>query len=154
MAAVLQHTLHAEPAAASVMRQHVRRWLAELAWPQDEADNVVLAVSEAVCNSAEHAYPDGGPGGLIRVSGESVSLRGGDRQLLITVCDRGRWRPIPEDDEGRRRGIPLMRALTQSLRVVGTPAGTRVTLTSRPVATPRRSVRADAPPWSRVRLTG
>jgi len=150
MAAVLRHTVPAHPAAASVVRQHVRHWLTELAWPEDEADNVVLAVSEAVCNSIEHAYPDGDPDGLVRVSGESVPLGGGGRQLLITVCDHGRWRPVPENDEGRRRGIPLMRALTESLDVIGTAAGTRVTLTTRPVAAPRRLPWVDAD-QSRVR---
>lgn len=39
-----------------VVRASVRRWLAGLAWPEDPAEDIVLAVHEAVSNVIEHAY--------------------------------------------------------------------------------------------------
>jgi len=51
----------------------------------------------------------------------------------LTVQDHGRWRPIPEQSENRRRGIRLMKAAVGELVIDGTEHGTRVQMRGRPV---------------------
>ena len=65
---LLRLLLAADPVAPSVARQQVRRWLAALAWPTDQLQDIVLALSEAVTNAAEHAYRDR-PLGMIELRG-------------------------------------------------------------------------------------
>jgi anti-sigma regulatory factor (Ser/Thr protein kinase) len=122
--------LVAQPAALSVIRDRLRRWLSTHRWPDDELDDLVLAVSEAAANVVEHAYLPGAVGD-IEIDGRVSSLPGGAREVAFTVRDRGRWRPIPEEPENRRRGIPLMRAAVAELVIHGTDQGTSVMMRSR-----------------------
>jgi serine/threonine-protein kinase RsbW len=122
--------LVAQPAALSVIRDRLRRWFSTHHWPDDEVNDLVLAVSEAAANALEHAYPPGAPGD-IEIDGRINDLPGGSRQVGLTVVDHGRWRPIPEEPENRRRGIPLMRAVVAELVIHGTDQGTTVMMRSR-----------------------
>jgi anti-sigma regulatory factor (Ser/Thr protein kinase) len=134
----LQVQLPADPVAPSVARDQLRRWLAELSWPPGQTQDIVLAVSEAVSNAAEHAYL-GQPPGLVEVHGEVEPVAGGQRRVTIRVRDHGRWRPVPKDSENRRRGIPLMRACVDTVVIDqphGEDGGTRVILRSRAVPPP------------------
>lgn len=133
LSVAFQLVLVAEPAALSVIRDRLRQWLSAHCWPDDELDDLVLAVSEAAANAVEHAYPPGTPGN-IEIDGRVSGLPGGARDVEFTVRDRGRWRPIPEEPENRRRGIPLMRAVVAELNIHGTDQGTRVTMRSRRVS--------------------
>jgi anti-sigma regulatory factor (Ser/Thr protein kinase) len=54
--------LAADPTSASIVRDQLRKWLGILHWPADAADDVVMAISEAVSNSVDHTYPDGHSG--------------------------------------------------------------------------------------------
>jgi hypothetical protein len=45
-------------------RVAIAEWLSLSHWPQDEADDLVLAVNEAVTNVIEHAYPAARPGAV------------------------------------------------------------------------------------------
>jgi anti-sigma regulatory factor (Ser/Thr protein kinase) len=128
--------LPADPVAPSVARTQVRRWLTALAWPTGhQFDVILLAVSEAVSNAAEHAYRDRAPG-MIEISGTVEIAPSGERGVALTVRDHGHWRPPPRDEDGQRRGIPLMRACMESV-TIGPPAddraGTQVVLRSRTV---------------------
>lgn len=128
----MEHFTDESPADVSTpgkVRRRLRAWLVGLRWPADAIDDVVLAVNEAVSNAVEHAYPPG-RGGFVTTRVMSTSLGGGGRQLTAIVADRGSWREPPRSAEYRRRGIPLMRALVESVHVHATPAGTRVTLIS------------------------
>jgi len=140
----------ADPVAPSIIRHEFRAWLNELGWPRDEAEGLVFAVSEAVTNAVEHAYPGPAPKGMITVRATEVNQPHEDRHLLIRVSDHGRWRPIPADSGNRRRGIPLMRAFTNSLVIDPSPTGTRVTLTSRSVPVTRDLVRGVPKDGARV----
>lgn len=127
--------LPADPLAPLVARTQVRRWLTALAWPGGQRDDIVLAVSEAVSNAAEHAYHHRPPG-MIELSGGVEGTPGGQRRVTLIVRDHGHWRRVPVDDEGWRRGIWLMRACMDAVTIgqpTGNRAGTRVVLHSRAV---------------------
>lgn len=136
MSGAVRRVMAADGAAPSAVRRLFRTWLGELSWPVEDADDLLLAVSEAVSNVAEHAYPPGLVGQVV-VQAECVPEANGSRQVVITVDDQGSWRPPPAWHENRRRGLPLMRACTESLDVRGTPSGTRVRMVSKPVPNPR-----------------
>lgn len=140
--------LAADQFAPSSVRHHLRRWLSELRWPPDAIDDLLLAVSEAVANVVDHAYPNHhGPVSVHAVHLEHphhphhhhdnhqfVQGEESDRvgQVVVTVADRGSWRPIPTVAGNRGRGLTIMRATTQTLDIAATATGTRVTMTSNP----------------------
>ncbi|HEX2262698.1 MAG TPA: ATP-binding protein [Pseudonocardiaceae bacterium] len=134
----------ADPIASSVARDRVRYWLTALCWPAGERDDIVLAVSEAVSNAVEHAYLDQ-PSGLVEIRGGGETTSGGQRRVMVIVRDHGRWRPVPVDDENRRRGIPLMWACMDTVifgQPAGDQAGTCVVLRSRAVPPPSQVLAA------------
>jgi anti-sigma regulatory factor (Ser/Thr protein kinase) len=132
MANAVHRVLVADLVAPSAVRRFFRYWLAELRWPSDESDDLLLAVSEAVSNVVEHAYPQGLPGEVVVEAHCELGTDGG-RYVVVLVSDHGAWRPQPVWHENRRRGLQLMRACTGSVQLEGTAHGTRIWLTSRPV---------------------
>jgi anti-sigma regulatory factor (Ser/Thr protein kinase) len=133
MSRTVRARLTADAVAPSIVRRTFRDWLCELEWPEEEAEDLLLAVSEAVSNVTDHAYPPGRTGEVL-VEAECLSGADGHRRVMVKVADHGSWRPPPAWHENRRRGLPLMRACTGALEVRGGSAGTEVTMTSRPVA--------------------
>jgi anti-sigma regulatory factor (Ser/Thr protein kinase) len=131
-----EFTLSATLASASVARDRISRWLNRAGWPPKPSEEVVYAVSEAVTNAIEHAYPPEGEG-IVEVTAWMSTAVNGERRALVRVRDHGRWQPIPLADEGRRRGIPLMRSFMDTVVICrgDQPAsiGTEVLLISRPV---------------------
>ena len=128
----LRVSLPALPASESLVRDRVRRWLRGLHWPTGQLGDVLLATSEAVSNSIEHAYRSRVPG-LVEVEGWLRAVANGYRRVELTVRDYGSWRPVPVYEENRRRGIPLMRACMDEVSIEGTDHGTEIKLRSRPV---------------------
>lgn len=131
----LRLALPADPISISVARARVRRWLAEWAWPEDQLDDIVLAVSEAVSNAIEHAYLNQPPG-TVDVCGGIEITPCKQQRATITVRDHGRWRPIPIHHDNRRRGIPLMRACMGTVTIGqpnDDPVGTQVVLRSKAI---------------------
>jgi anti-sigma regulatory factor (Ser/Thr protein kinase) len=127
--------LPAEPSAPRAARHGVRVWLSGAVWPDDAIADVEYAVSEAVSNAVEHAYPPGTTG---RVTVDAaVEPAGRHQQVRLVVSDGGRWRPLPSTAEGRRRGLQLIAGCMASvtLRPGGErrPHGTQVVMVSRPV---------------------
>ncbi len=142
-----------------VVRRRLQDWLHDLDWPVEPAQDIVLAVNEAVTNAVEHAYsgvdPDAvGAGAAAPIDVRAVversadlpvrprlrshaptttAVRAGDR-VRIRVRDAGRWRPDAHDRSDRTRvrgrGLSLMEALTSSLTVTTGPAGTEVEMLS------------------------
>lgn len=125
-------TLAAQPAALSLIRERLRQWLLTHRWPDAEIEDLVLAVSEAAANVVDHAYLAASRGD-IEIAGRITMSSGAARTVELTVRDRGRWRPAPEQSEDRRRGIPLMKAAVAELAIDGTEHGTSVRMRGRSV---------------------
>lgn len=119
LGAVLEVELVGEPAALAAFRQGLRRWLHEAGAEADEVQDMVMAVNEACQNAIEHAY------GLAPEPFD-VRLTCDDGEVAVTVRDRGGWREGRSDDRGR--GLPLMRALMDSVGIEQRPTGSTVVL--------------------------
>src|SRR5579872_76258 len=112
-------TVDALPASARVLRQALRRLALSFGLSETQTFDMLVATGEAISNAIEHAY--GVKEGTVRVRGFRE-----DDALVIEVQDRGRWRPA--QDSGRGRGLPLMRALMQTVTLENTKEGTLVRL--------------------------
>jgi anti-sigma regulatory factor (Ser/Thr protein kinase) len=132
----LQQWLPPDYGAESRARQALRRWLAGWDWPRDEADDLVLATSEAVANSTEHAYPADRAKPDILLEATLLYGLDGTSRAVISVSDGGRWQPPAADRGFRGRGLLLMRALTESVQFDTSGTGTKVTMISHPISTP------------------
>lgn len=93
----------------------------------ERANDIVLAVNEALANVAEFAYrlsPQPGPVGL-HSDHDAVSS-----VLTVHVIDHGVWRDNQPDEQPRTRGrgIPLMHALSDDAAIDHTDTGTTVRL--------------------------
>jgi serine/threonine-protein kinase RsbW len=132
---VARDLLLAEPATTTtpqLVREELRRWLASWSWPEDDLDDVVAAVDEAVSNVVDHAYRSLPSPGEVRVRAR-VDPEGDGHRVTVVVSDRGRWRPVPADPGHRGRGLLMMRCCAADVRIEPDEHGTRVTLTSAPV---------------------
>jgi anti-sigma regulatory factor (Ser/Thr protein kinase) len=123
-APVFRATLTASPEKLAGLRRELRGWLAAVSTDDDTTADVLLACGEAAANAVEHAFPDE-PGELM------VELRlSADRGLTLRVADTGRWRRVPAPGD-RGRGLPLMHAVMDSVRVEPGEGGTVVTMRRR-----------------------
>ncbi|GAA3240598.1 hypothetical protein GCM10017691_42910 [Pseudonocardia petroleophila] len=124
----LRQLLPAEPTSAAAARAALGAWLAPLPWPEDVAQDLVFAASEAVANCIDHAYaePTTAPDAIVLLARE---VDDDDRVCVeVTVTDRGRWRDPPADPRFRGRGIAMMRALTDTVTLHHDDDGTTVLL--------------------------
>jgi GAF domain-containing protein/anti-sigma regulatory factor (Ser/Thr protein kinase) len=101
------------------VRRLLRRWLAHHGAREEETNDIVVASQEACANAVEHAY---GPGH----AHFEVDAEHREGRIRLIVRDRGRWRPPRGSHRGR--GLPLMRALMESVEVERGHAGTVVVL--------------------------
>jgi anti-sigma regulatory factor (Ser/Thr protein kinase) len=132
----LLHVLPAQPRSLRPARAAIADWLAQLRWPIEDVDDLVLAVSEAVTNVIEHAYPAGRPGlfGLHARCG--VGSAPATRRVTVAITDHGTWGREDRvvSPAGRRgHGLTVMSACTAKTEVIRSANGTTVTLTSRDV---------------------
>ncbi|WP_300008696.1 SpoIIE family protein phosphatase [Pseudonocardia sp.] len=111
----------ARPRQLRPVRAAVRAWAGQHALPAEVADDLLLAVGEAVANAVEHAYPDGAPGEV-----ECTLHRAVDGPVQAVVRDTGTWRPAPTDNGHRGHGLAMIRALTADSELDGLPTGTTV----------------------------
>ena len=111
--------LPAEPGAVPDLRRRLTRFLNAAGASSFESYEITLAVSEAAGNAVEHAY--GPADATFEVS---ASLE--DGAVVATVRDGGRWRE-PRDAE-RGRGLRIIRALMDDVRIEANGDGTSVTM--------------------------
>ncbi|SDG44524.1 Anti-sigma regulatory factor (Ser/Thr protein kinase) [Lentzea fradiae] len=109
------------------VRSRLREWLEKSGVGEDEASDLVLAVSEAVNNSVEHAYP-----GPERGTVEVRACFEHDGSVLVDVTDHGRWRVPPPALTMRGRGLLLMRESVDSVEIDRSANGTTVHLRRAP----------------------
>ncbi|HEY2203983.1 MAG TPA: ATP-binding protein [Pseudonocardia sp.] len=133
-----QQVLTADAGAPAAVRRALSAWLCELECPLEQRDDLVLAVHEAVANVVDHAYRDAPAPGSVVIGSEFSQDRDGSRWVTVTVTDRGVWRPVPEDNGYRGRGLQMIGALTDWRWIEPGTDGTRVTMVSRVCAPARR----------------
>ncbi|MEU4691916.1 SpoIIE family protein phosphatase [Actinoplanes sp. NPDC023714] len=125
------------------LRDAVGSWLDAFGGRPDDRVALTLAAYEAAANTVDHAYhhqrhDDDHPGRL-RLHATLDS----DGRATIQVSDDGRWRT--PDGTGGGRGLALMRACTDDMRVDQRDTGTTVTL-RRSIAHPTVVGRTDTTP--------
>jgi PAS domain S-box-containing protein len=113
----LQLEFPAVPESARLVRAALERFADSAQLDADRRFAIEVAVGEAVTNAIEHAY--GIADGRVRIRALQH-----DGVLDVEVTDDGNWRAPRE--EGRGRGVQIMRALTKSLAIESTAAGTVV----------------------------
>ncbi len=121
---VFSTRLPARPERLAGLRREMRGWLAAVGVGPDDTADILLACGEAVANAVEHAFPG--------VAGElAVELRvAAGWELTLRVTDTGQWRLVPTPGD-RGRGLPVMRAVMDSIGVDSGMDGTVVTMRRR-----------------------
>jgi anti-sigma regulatory factor (Ser/Thr protein kinase) len=114
----------ARPDSLAPLRRRLRAWLPRVGFEGDEAAEILLAASEAVNNSVEHAYGGAASGAVL------LNAVADDEKLRLEVTDRGCWLVAEPDDE-RGRGLHLMNGLMDRVDVETGPGGTRIMLERR-----------------------
>lgn len=118
----LRITLPARAGSLVLLRHVVRGFREGYAIGAQRMDDIVLAVSEAATNAVLHAY--GQPGGTITV----CALVDGDL-LSVLVRDHGTGIAPRDHTPVPGHGLALMRHVSKSMQIVGSPAGTDVLMT-------------------------
>lgn len=146
----LATTVEHDPASLSGLRRTIKSWLSATDIGEATADDIVLAVSEAVSNAIDHSRVDShvahhspgaeGPACPPKVSDSPT----GDHQIevdlscdawtvTVTVVDHGKWRTVDRSERSttRGRGMRIIRAVMDSYEVRPGESGTIVTMTKR-----------------------
>jgi len=89
--------IRAEAARLVGVRRTLHDWASAAGLPQSTVYDLVLASYEAMANSVEHGYRNG-PGTI------DVRATCDEDEVVVTVRDRGEWRPPPTDPGRRGRG--------------------------------------------------
>ena len=97
----LQFSVQADVEVLPLVRRTLRPWLNDAGVAR--ADDVVLAVHEAVANAMEHA-------GLEQTDVISIEASVVAGRVRVEVRDRGAWKQERHDDT-RGRGLAIMRAV-------------------------------------------
>lgn len=145
-----------DPAAAAAARAFVRETLSSHGVGDDAVDRMVAAAGEACNNAIVHAAGDS--------FGLHVAVRPG--VCTVSVSDLGPGFAVPADpempgpDELDHRGLALMNALVDHVKVASSPIGTELMLVQwlvplgvpQPSARPRHRPRQDAVEGSQAGL--
>ena len=118
----------ADARTATALRLMVDDWIADtLEVSGERRADILVTVCEALANCADHAYRGREtPGSMIL----DVSLDVPTAVVVICVTDHGTWiEPVPGSPRGQRgRGIALMHAMADDVKIDGTADGTTVCL--------------------------
>jgi serine/threonine-protein kinase RsbW len=129
----LMTVVHAAAAAVPAARKQMRRWLDTLAWPTEEAEDIELAVNEAIANVVDHAYPPDAAGSATVHAWVSTDPRTRRRRVVVAVTDRGRWaahHPDSPAPQTRGHGLVVMSGCMAELHIQRSVAGTTVIMIS------------------------
>lgn len=111
--------LPAQAGQLQILRGVIQRWLRARSVPAELIHDVQAGTGEAVANAIQHAY--GPSGGLVEMEAEWTG-----QEIVIVIRDSGRWRPPRDLDRGW--GVPIMRSVSDRVRVNHSKAGTLVEL--------------------------
>lgn len=103
------------------VRARLGEWAQQVGLTGDTVDDLVLAASEALTNVIDHAYGDALGDAWIHAGLVTDGV-------TVTVRDRGRWRRPAEDPGCRGRGLKMINALADRVRVDRLTSGTVVTM--------------------------
>jgi serine phosphatase RsbU (regulator of sigma subunit)/anti-sigma regulatory factor (Ser/Thr protein kinase) len=119
--APLSGRLPARGTSMRALRRAVGAWETAAGLPAELAEDLELALGEAAANAAEHAYAG-------RDDGEFTYTvaRRADGDVDVSVSDRGRWRPVPQDNGHRGHGLRVIREIVEDLRIDHGDEGTHV----------------------------
>jgi anti-sigma regulatory factor (Ser/Thr protein kinase) len=106
----------------SEVRNRLSAWLRAAGVSHDRTGDIVLVVNEATTNCVEHAFI-GRSAGTMCIEAFVV-----DGDVRVRVVDDGVWKTPSGDTRLRGRGLPMMDAISESVRVRRGPAGTTVNL--------------------------
>jgi len=120
--------LDADAGSVAAARRQFADWLKQF-FDLDEVrcSDLVLAINEALANSAEFAYRHATTPGTIDIC--AIHDAEG-KSLTVEIVDRGSWR-TPQTDPAPRtrgRGIPLMETLSDEAIIEPSAEGTTVRL--------------------------
>lgn len=101
----------ATAAQLAPVRRWLRSWLRAAEVPEELAGDIVLVVGEACTNCVEHAYA-GEPAMKML-----VEMRADHGEIRARIVDTGRWKPPAANPRTGGRGLPLMRAMSESMEV-------------------------------------
>ena len=120
---ILSLALPAKPSSLASMRRAVAQWLRLSGASEAEVYEMLVACGEACANAVAHAHS--------AVSDAQFEVRAerDGPQIQIVVGDGGSWRTPTE--QGRGRGLPLMRELMDEVKIEPGPRGTTVTMRRR-----------------------
>jgi serine phosphatase RsbU (regulator of sigma subunit)/anti-sigma regulatory factor (Ser/Thr protein kinase) len=118
----LEMTLPARPNVLGGLRNTLGRWLQTTGANENELFDITLSASEAATNAIEHAYGAREASFIVRCEHDG-------QEVIVTVRDIGRWRTARP--QGGGRGLKIMRALLDSVKIDSDEQGTVVTLTKR-----------------------
>jgi len=120
----LELRLTSDPASLAEVRRELRGWLDRGGVTNDEANDILVACSEACANAIVHAT---------HATTEDFEVTGtrSNGEISLVVRDHGRWRdPDPARDSGGY-GLKLMEALMDEVQVTTEETGTEVRLRRR-----------------------
>jgi anti-sigma regulatory factor (Ser/Thr protein kinase) len=107
------------------IRRQLTSWLRAAGIPAEQAADIVLVVDEACTNCIEHAYRGHRVGTMV------TEVKAVGSEVRARVTDSGSWKTPATDPGNRGRGLPLMRAISDSMTLDTTPTGTTVDTTFR-----------------------
>ena len=107
------------------IRRRLSGWLRAADVPDELAADIVLVISEACTNSVEHAYR-GHSVGTMLVEAEVV-----EGEIRARVGDWGSWKTPAAQPRNGGRGLPLIRAISDSVELHCTATGTTLDISLR-----------------------
>jgi anti-sigma regulatory factor (Ser/Thr protein kinase) len=128
-AGVIAMVLLADPVTLSVVRERFRRWLDLLRWPEQEIDDVVMAVNEAVSIAIQNVHPSRS-GAEVHVAAKLFTEADGGRRVMIGVVGDDRWCPEPTDEDFRSPGMLMIHACMDAVEVSREPDVTTLMMSS------------------------